>query len=132
MTDELEKGKELLQGIEERTWKDVEYSCRECGNSWISLEYLKEFHKEEFAAWDNKDWIRIQKTVVLNFWRTRDYPNDFDPIPHICPTCNSDLSTETLEGNLTVEKTDKEEEPADYIKQISVLAPVGYSKIDIR
>jgi hypothetical protein len=132
MTDELEKGKELLQGIEDRTWKDVEYSCRECENSWISLEYLKEFHKKDFSEWNNKDWIRIQKTVVLNFWRTRDYPNDFSPIPQICPICNSDLSTETLEGSLTVQKTEKEEESGDYIKQLSVLAPVGYSKIDIR
>lgn len=132
MTEELVKGRELLHGAEEKMWRDVEYNCYECGGTWITLEYLKQFHKEEFQGWSHEDWLRIQKTTVLNFRRTRDYPNDFSPVPQICPACNLDLSTRKLEGDLRTKKIEKDEEAGDYIKQISVLAPAGYEKVDIR
>jgi hypothetical protein len=137
MTDKSDPENAALEGLEDQSWSDVEYKCNECGNTWEnSLEYLKTFDRN-FDLQDNKEpWIRIQKTVILNYWRTESYPNDFEPIEQECPICNDELETNSREKRDQVFtlplKIEKDEEPADYHRNLSAVAPVGYEKVDTR
>lgn len=135
LEEELDIADGLLKGIDEQTWMDVKYTCRECENSWMTLDYLKEIHRKvDSDNWNWENWKRTQKTVIFNFNRVRAYPNDFTPIEQFCPVCNQDMKVEreSLKGNLYVEKIEKDEEPGDYVKQVSDIAPHGWKNVSTR
>ncbi|MFB6200347.1 MAG: hypothetical protein ABEJ83_05675 [Candidatus Nanohaloarchaea archaeon] len=116
------------------TMRDVKYVCNECGNSWNSVEYLEEFDNQGLRKEDSKNWKRLERTVVHNFFRTRDYPNDFEPVPQNCPVCNNGLSVdrEDLSGDLEAVKIKRDREDPGYESKLEDLAPHGYEEVDSR
>ena len=111
--------------------KDVRYNCQKCGNSWKTLDYLEEFQSQGLIN-EGEEWERLQETVLLNYFRTRNYPNDFSPIPQNCPICNDGLSVNqvNLSGDLEAVKIEKDGEASDYEMRLSEIAPHGYKEVD--
>jgi hypothetical protein len=115
------------------TVKGVRYVCKSCDNSWKTLEYLKEFQDQGLIE-EGEEWERLQETVILNYWRSKDYPNDFSPISQNCPVCNNSLSVdrEEMAGDLEAVKIEKEKEASDYESKLSKIAPHGWEEVDLK
>jgi len=80
---------------------------------------------------EGKDWERLQETVILNYRRSKSYPNDFSPIPQNCPECNNSLSVEKgeMSGDLKAVKIEKETEDSDYQSRLSEIASHGGEEV---
>ena len=112
------------------TVKGVRYVCKRCDNSWKTLEYIEEFKNQDLVE-EGKDWERLQETVILNYRRSKSYPNDFSPIPQNCPECNNSLSVEKgeMSGDLKAVKIEKETEDSDYQSRLSEIASHGWEEV---
>lgn len=116
------------------TMRDVRYVCNECGNSWNSVEYLEEFDNQGLRKENSENWMRLERTVVHNFFRARNYPNDFEPVSQNCPVCNNGLSVERedLSGDLQAVKIQRDRKNPGYESKLKDLAPHGHEEVDAR
>lgn len=87
-------------------YNDVRYFCKDCENSWNSLDFLKEFKSnyDDYDGYVRGDWHKIKRAIFENLFRPQNRN-----IGIVCPKCSlKDKSSGNIKVSVIGQKNEHE------------------------
>lgn len=94
-------------------YNDVRYFCKDCENSWNSLDFLKEFKRnyDDYDGYVTGEWHKIKRAIFENLFRPQSRN-----IGIVCPKCSLEGSSiGNIKVNVIGQKNEQEKLESAYL-----------------